>query len=72
MRIMAEERKRVGIVNDSKEWGLATAERIKDSAEKLREAIADQSASKESMRPLVEELEKAAHGMWTFWESMNR
>lgn len=72
IRVMAEERKRASIVNDNKQWGLGVAERIRDSAEKLRKAIDDHGASKESMRPLVEELQDAAHNMWTFWESMNR
>ncbi|MDO8531127.1 MAG: hypothetical protein Q7T26_03015 [Dehalococcoidia bacterium] len=71
-RIMAEERKRAGVVSDNRQWGLEVAEKIKDSAEKLRIAIDDRGASKESMRPLIKELQDAAHNMWTFWESMNR
>ena len=72
MRVMVQERKRAVILNDNKFWGLRVAEQIKNSADEVLKAMDDQDASKESMRPLVEELQDAIRNMWSFWESMNR
>ena len=72
MRVMVQERKRAVILNDNKLWGLRVAEQIKNSADEVLKAMDDQDASKESMRPLVEELQDATRNMWSFWESMNR
>ena len=72
MRVMVQERKRAVILNDNKFWGLRVAEQIKNSADEVLKAMDDQDASKESMRPLVEELQDATRNMWSFWESMNR